>query len=55
MIAATDTKQITDIEGDRQMYFTVFMIFIIMTSFEIQSNSNYALQLLIYWRPPSLP
>lgn len=37
------------------MYFTMFMILIIMTSFEIESNSNYALQLLVHRRPPSLP
>lgn len=54
-MTATNTKQTTDVEGDHQMYFTMFMIFIIMTSFEIESNSNYALQLLVHRRPPSLP
>lgn len=47
-MAATNTKQNTDVEGDHQMYFAIFMLFIIMTSFEIDSNSNYALQLLVH-------
>lgn len=49
------TKQITDVKGDHQMYFTMFMIFIMMTSFEMESNGNYTLQLLVHCRPPSVP
>lgn len=47
-MTATNT---TDVEGDHQMHFKMFMIFIIMTSFEIQSNINYALQLVVHHFP----
>lgn len=46
-MAVTNTKWTADVKGDHQMYFTMFVIFIINTSFEMDSNSNYSLQ------PPS--
>lgn len=52
-MAATNTTyvEITDVGGDHQMYFEMFIIFFIMTSFEIQSNINYALQLVVHHFP----
>lgn len=43
-MAVTNTKYV---KGDHQIYFTMFVLFIIKTSFEMESNSNYSLQ------PPS--
>lgn len=53
MIAATNTTDVetADVEGGHQMHFKMFMIFIIMTSFEIQANVNYALQLVVHRFP----
>lgn len=53
MMAATNTTDVenTDVEGDHQMHSKMFMIFIIMTSFEIQSNINYTLQLVVHHFP----
>lgn len=52
-MAATNTTDVetTDVEGDHQMHFRMFMVFIIMISFEIQSNINYTLQLVVHLFP----